>query len=523
MRLTLHTDAQLTAGTDDRVVAGRLLPYGQEGRTSLGRVTVRRGALTLAERIVANLEHDRTRPVGVLVAHEDTDDGLDVRVRLAATRAGDDLLAEVTEGLRTGLSVEVDDPVIRRGELVAGTVTALGFVVEPAFPDARLAAALAEDTEAVVNDDGSVAITTPSAAVTVTVTDPTPQEDPVAPETTTDTEVTASAPAQAPAALVASGATGARPTAPRTFTEHIERLCAGLELRPQGRDQMLAALSDITYTAVGADLSEPQWLGELWSGVPYERSVVPQLAQGRLTSLKVNSWKWTTKPAMASYAGNKAAITSNAAATDPVTGTASRLAGGHDIDRAMVDFPESGFWESYYRAMAESYARLTDAAALAAIKAGGTSVTAGDVPPGVTGAAAALVDGALAVIDTGVPTFAFVAPDIYRALLLTPRNYVLDLISSALGVKDGSLLGLSVIPRTDLTDGDVIVGTRSAATFYELGPTPIRVDAVNIANGGVDAGVFGYYFLQIHDADGIAVLTGVDPAFVPAEVTTVAP
>src|SRR5690606_33044775 len=104
-----------------------------------GRVTASAGSLTLPESpsdLVANMEHDRTRPVARGVALDETDDGLTATLRVARTTAGDDLLVEAREGLRTGISVEIDDPVIKGGALVGGTLTGAGFVTEPAFPSA---------------------------------------------------------------------------------------------------------------------------------------------------------------------------------------------------------------------------------------------------------------------------------------------------------------------------------------------------------------------------------------------------
>jgi hypothetical protein len=45
--------------------------------------------------------------------------------------------------------------------------------------------------------------------------------------------------------------------------------------------------------------------------------------------------------------------------------------------------------------------------------------------------------------------------------------------------------------------GTVIGGIKQAARFRELGGgSPIRVETINITNGGIDGGVFGYYSLE---------------------------
>jgi len=51
--------------------------------------------------------------------------------------------------------------------------------------------------------------------------------------------------------------------------------------------------------------------------------------------------------------------------------------------------------------------------------------------------------------------------------------------------------------------GTIIAGNRKAATFKELGSTPIRVEAIDMTNGGVDGGVFGYYATLLNNPTAI--------------------
>jgi hypothetical protein len=52
--------------------------------------------------------------------------------------------------------------------------------------------------------------------------------------------------------------------------------------------------------------------------------------------------------------------------------------------------------------------------------------------------------------------------------------------------------------------GTVVVGSKQATKFRELTETPIRVEAINVANGGIDGGVFGYYATEDIFPGGIA-------------------
>jgi len=503
----------LTAAVDDRTLTYLLLPYGEEGRTSAGKVVASAGTLTIPDRIVANLEHDPTRPVATSTRIEDTPAGLEASFRVAATTAGNDLLVEAAEGLRTGISVEVDGPVIRAGALLGGTLTGAGFVTTPAFPSAQLVAADAGELEddpqtgaGGVEENDPVGADHPTITPPPTTTEPDPSDEDDEDDDTEEEPTVANRTETASAAvgsLAARRAGGHKPMG----KEELFTLLANAH-RQGGTKALTAALSDIVPSnTVG--MEQPQFVDELWSGLAYERRIVPLFNHERLTSFTVRGWRWVTKPVVAPYAGNKTAVPSNAVQTAQVDVPAERLAGAHDIDRKHKDFNDSEFFRAYFAAMTESYAVQSDAQVLADVVAGATAVTAGAVPAGMASGLVSIVDGALAVLnDTkAMPTFALVASGLWRDILLTPQDQVRDYLDAAFSIQGGSATGFRIIPAPELAANRVLVGTRSAVTVHELGETPIRVEAENIANGGIDAGVFGYYATVIHDAGGLAYVS----------------
>lgn len=524
-KLTLVTTG-LVANLDDRTVTGKLLPYGEPGNTNLGKITASAGTLSIVDAadFQANLEHDAGRPVARLVDTEDTADGIMATYRVLATTAGDDLLVEVAEGVRRGLSVEVDEPVIRGGNLMAGVITGSAFVTRPAFPSAQLVASDVGDLPDEDDDEDEDAEDVPQGE------DNPVEDDSVAdhgdadvdleadslditPDTTIQQLIDAVAsPSDQPtdpgaSAVTASGlkpaklAAGARRPSIPTVDDFAARVVAAMKT---GDRRLVAALNDITQGGVGADVSAQAFLGELWSGRTYVRRFVPLLDQKPANAYTMKGWRWVTPPEVYDYAGNKAPITSEDVDTESADTTMARLAGGNDIDRKFVDFPDEGFITSYVERLRDSYARKSDAKAAAAIVAGATAITAGTVPTGVASATAALVDGALALIDVGVPTYAIMGNEAYRQLLLTPKDQVLEFLSMSLGLEEGSMAGFKVIPGGSLVDNtQVIVGIRDALTFYELPGVPIRVDAIDIEHGGVDIALFGYYGSLLNDAAGI--------------------
>lgn len=132
----------LKASFADRLLSYQLLPWGEVGRTSVGPIVVAGpGIVELPDEpgeVVLNLEHDGTRPCGRCVQLEEGESGLLAVFTILENRAGNDLLVEVKEGVRTGVSVELEN--IRRDgqRLLAGRLTGAGAVVRPAFDSARI-------------------------------------------------------------------------------------------------------------------------------------------------------------------------------------------------------------------------------------------------------------------------------------------------------------------------------------------------------------------------------------------------
>jgi len=482
VRVTFDTTATVTATateTDDakpagRTLAGVLVPYGRPGNTSVGTVTVRAGAITYppAERLsrVKLLNgHDRSLPIGILAELDDTDDGISGRFVLPDTPAAVTAHTEAVAGLRDGFSVELDDVTLADGEITAGRLSAVALVAIPAFDDARLAA------------EATTTETTPPDA-------PARDNDPEDKTMPNDNDNAG--------ADVATVDASPRVTAAgiRTFPEFAAAVAAANGER--NRADLTAALENITRTA-NKDAEPAQYVGELWSGAAPTRRVVPRFRNAPLTSYDVHGWRWAAPPEVGQWTGDKTAVPSNAVTTEAVKVAATRLAGAHDVDRKYRDFNDVSFFDAYYRAMAESYAVESDLAVLTDLVTGGTTIAGG------ADAFAAIVKGMLAVAPVGPPSVLFLAPDVAASIAGATASSAPALLSSVFN----SVEGLSGAVLSDLAAGHVLVATPNAATVYELPGSPIRVEAVDMVNGGIDAGVFGYYATIVHKPAGIAVVT----------------
>jgi ATP-dependent protease ClpP protease subunit len=330
---------------------------------------------------------------------------------------------------------------------------------------------------------------TPKGSTVTTTTAPAPATDPPAPPVPAVN-------AGIPPALVT-------PDEPASTIRNmsLDQLYAALTQRHNGRatPEIHDVLTDITQGGMGIDTEQPAFVGELWDGVRYQRKIVPLVGQAKLTSYKVTGWQWVVKPVVAAWTGDKAAVPSNTVDTAPVSGSASRLAGAHDIDRKYRDFGDTEFFKSYYEAMTESYARLSDTALVTGLVAAGTAQTA--THAGLFGG---IADGVAAMQDETdlESTFVLINNATLLTLLLPLTNFDLPAYLEMMGVNVSRIRTHASVPV-----GKVIVGTKSGVDFYELPGSPIRVEAIDMVKGGVDAGVFGYYYTLIHKATALRAVT----------------
>jgi hypothetical protein len=513
----------LAADQASRILRYRLLPFGEPGYTNVGKVTAGPGCLQLcaAEDFVLNLQHEKHRPLGIGVELAESPAGLDVAVRILATTAGDDLLVEAAEGVRTGVSVEVDGPVVRAGRLVGGRVSGGGAVVDPAFASARLVASELPDApdDGTTSPDNQPDTSGDTPAVSPPLTSDDDEDDPDTTDTPEedmepDDQGQTAAPVATAPRLAASRKR--QPDKPLTFMQAmhaIVRLKAGDHsdlARLESANTLFAAFGDATTSVTSADVdaaSQPQWLGEVWSPAEYTRRIIPLITSAPLTSLRLEGFRWVEKPTVAKYPGAIAEINSTPVSLAPVNEAAQRWAGGNRLDRAIFDFPDAGVLASYLRMLNLSYAQETDEDCLAVLLAEAAPVTPGGVPSGQAPGWAALVDAALALVDYGTPSFAVVAKDLWRDMAFTTQDDALSFLTQSLGLTEGAFAGFRIVPHPNIPAGQLMAGIKAASTHYELPGSPLRVNAQAIAVGSVDEAVFGYDGTIVHDARGLALVT----------------
>jgi hypothetical protein len=554
--LTFTAAPELTAASVNpsaRTISGLVIPWGEYGDTSVGRVIARSAAAVRIPDDLTRVKLVATSPsdhfagqrtvVGYATAAQATEQGLHMTFSVGRTPEGDRALLEASEHLADAFSVELSQLQLNGDEIADSLLSAVAQLGVPAFASARVTSVTAaqqsptqegttmteEQRKRLQELLGMNQRTPEQEQEFQTLTQLAVQEAAQGSSQQQDTPPADQAPQQAAAgasttqlATVPSGAgpllhqpqvtqlqvqqgllaaapAGLQAGAPRQQRPLRDLYAATARyLSGQSRPELEAALADITQGA-NTWVSPDQYAGQLWSGIDYTRRWVQLMASGELTSYKGTGWRWVTPPEVADYAGDKAAVPSNAVETEDAPWVAARLAGAHDLDRKFVDFSDTEFIQAYYHAMTMSYARKSDAKARAFLIA---QATAGAAIVGNLLRAAAEVAQRVEDATDGATADWVMVNNADKLALLDMTDADVPAFLELLGITPDKFLGTPDVPA-----GTVVAGNRNASEFKELPGSPIRVETVNIVNGGVDGGVFGYYATLLHDAAGIQKAT----------------
>ncbi|WP_294947676.1 hypothetical protein [uncultured Microbacterium sp.] len=488
------TGQDFAVDTEARTLTGVLLPYDEVSRLSVsGAEPIKYTPDTISlprdpSSVTVNDEHNKYAPLAraTVLEHRPDLGGVYAEFTVFNTEEGDAYLANPNRPRK--LSPEIAG-IVRRGvEGLAGKITGAAFTKEGAWAGAHLFA-IGDITDQPADP-----------------ADPTDTDQPAEGDHQEEPDMTATiVPDQQQAQQIAA-------------TPSLNGLFAALQRRDPdmlapysaaGESFALATVQQSGPSAVtiGADVQETGYLGELWLRRPYARRFVPLVQSVGLTNYVMQGWRWVTEPVIADYSGNTAEVPSAPVDTEPVTVTAQRLAGAHRIDRRFEDFNDQSVISSFLDKQTESYARVSDGKCLAAIVAAAQTTAPGAVPTGVAKGLAAIVDGALGVINTeNRPSFAIVSPELWRDIVLMKENDKLAFLNAGFGLEEGDAESFKIVPGAVGT-GKVVVGAREAFQFYELPGVPIRVQGAQPGNGASDLAVFGYWATLATNQAAIRIVT----------------
>jgi hypothetical protein len=200
-----------------------------------------------------------------------------------------------------------------------------------------------------------------------------------------------------------------------------------------------------------------------------------------LTSLKVTGFVWNPPMTVDKWAGDKVAIPTSAPKAVAGEALAQRWAGGVDVAREFVDLGDAGVIADLLATARDDYLDKTDADTLAILLAGATDAGAVPDAPGLIGAVLGHFRSKARLSTL------FIGSDVWAGLAATSGQ---NMLTGALSFTGGDIGGVSFVYDGDLAPTSVLGMDKRAATFYERGP--ITVEAINVAQGGLDEAVHGY-------------------------------
>ena len=367
LHLTFNTTVE-AADADRRIIAGKIVPFGEVGHTSAGAVVFERGSISYntSGKIKLLLEHNAKDPIGVMQSASEDTSGIYASFKIAPTTKGNDALIEASElrdGLSVGVIVDASEP--RNGIL---------YVTKASLKEVSLVQAAAFESAAVQSVAASEATPEP---VEETQTQPTESEASVenatpAPEEEAAQTVEASQPNYTPIAH----------TSPRSpiltggnYLEHSIRAKLGNE---DSRQWVLAA--DDSFTTNPA-FSPVSYVRDVAQNTNADRPVIEACGGTRpLNSygMTVSIPKITANSTAPTVAEGGDATTSTAITSAYINATVIKKMGWQRYSVELLDRSDPSFYEIMLKNLRDAYAQATDAYVIAQITAGGTAATATD-------------------------------------------------------------------------------------------------------------------------------------------------
>jgi HK97 family phage prohead protease len=481
------------ADNQTRIVSGRIVTWNEEGNTSAGRTVFKPGSISLGKNVKLLWEHRAEKPLGKLIAAEVTDNGIDAQFKIAGTIAGDDYLTEASEGLRDGLSVGVkvdawsnDEGVMR---IDAAKLIEVSAVTEPAISSARVAEVAASEGETENSEAAPAESDQPTEGEQVSdTTAPAPTE-----------EAVEAAKVEAPA-VTAAFYTKPRVNLNVTAGQHIKAQYLATLGDTDARD-LCAAIQHAT-TSENAGVVPVPYLTEVIGVIDSRRPFINSIGRRSLPAAGT-SFKIPTIGTQATVAQTAEAVEVSSTDTTITSTTVNvvKFAGSNIVSAELLERSEPGYLDLLIEQLAASYARKTDAYAIAQAKTGG-GTSAGAAGKGWVGGIAKGIGDA-----TGVMTFApnnlMIDPNEIASLIgtvdsagrpifaaLQPQNAAGN-VSLAEGVS-GNVMGLTLIVDPNTIDGDISVYPSGFADFYEAAGAPVSVRTTSISTMEYEIGVYGF-------------------------------
>jgi HK97 family phage prohead protease len=502
--------AVTAADTIKRTITGTIVTWNEQGNTSVGPTVFAADSIEMKP-VKLLLEHDRTRPIGKMVAHNVTSSGIEATFKIANTMAGEDALVEATEGLRDGFSVgaQINEWTNVKGimQITSATLDEVSLVTDPAIDSARVSEVAASENEEKKDSDLATA----------------DSENPTEGDQVSDT--TAPAPAVEEAVEAAKvEAAAPKPafyTAPRlefTKAKYLENSVRA-KLGDDAARQYVMAADDTTSNNAG--LIPTRQLTEIINPLSNaDRSTIDAISRGVLpdAGMSFEIPKITAVPTVEDE-NEGDAIVETGMTNSFLTVNVNKYAGGQTFSVELLDRSNPVFFDELVRQMEYAYALATDKFVATTIVSSGqlAPTTQANTATGLLGfvaeAAAEVYADSLGFArnlivtpeqwskimsynDSGRPIYTASQPQ-NAGGAVSPQSLRgnvagLDLyVSRALGIN------LSAAP---VGDGSMIVINPDSYTWYES--SRFRLQTNVALNGQIEVAYYGYGALATKVANG---------------------
>jgi HK97 family phage prohead protease len=502
--------AVTAADTIKRTITGTIVTWNEQGNTSVGPTVFSADSIEMKP-VKLLLEHDRTRPIGKMVAHNVTSSGIEATFKIANTMAGEDALVEATEGLRDGFSVgaQINEWTNNKGvmQITSATLDEVSLVTDPAIDSARVSEVAASENEE--NKDSDLATAD--------------SDKPTEGDQVSDT--TAPAPAVEEAVEAAKvEAAAPKPafyTAPRlefTKAKYLENSVRA-KLGDDAARQYVMAADDTTSNNSG--LIPTRQLTEIINPLSNaDRSTIDAISRGVLpdAGMSFEIPKITAVPTVEDE-NEGDAIVETGMTNSFLTVNVNKYAGGQTFSVELLDRSNPVFFDELVRQMEYAYALATDKFVATTIVSSGqlAPTTQANTATGLLGfvaeAAAEVYADSLGFArnlivtpeqwskimsynDSGRPIYTASQPQ-NAGGAVSPQSLRgnvagLDLyVSRALGIN------LNAAP---LGDGSMIVINPDSYTWYES--SRFRLQTNVALNGQIEVAYYGYGALATKVANG---------------------
>ena len=537
------------ADTQRRVIAGQIVPWGEVGNTSAGKVIFERGSIQVpnVSKIKLLAQHQQTASgvIGRAQSIKETPTGMDGVFKVSASSDGENFLIKASEGILDGLSVGVD--VIRAAErkdgvliVKAAVLKEVSLVETPAFDAARVIEVAAQEDDAAemaieqIEDEQIAKI-----SEAVAILEQTQKIEKALEQTETETESEAQVDNTTPAATEASQE-ASRPTiqaaAPYVSTtvrhgitsagkwiEHELKAATG----NKESAEWIAAAKDLTAATDSIGTTNPafnpiQYLNNFVSNTNFGRSTIDAVQKGALPSsgMTINIPSLVTSAGGGSSTAPTVATTGEDVAPSSTGMTSAyesvsvqKFAGSQVITLELLERSDPVFFDQLAIQLKRAYDKATDAYMVNILATQGTQATvsagttAADFQAFVATESAAAYSGSsyfaqnLAISPqwwsklqsyadtTGRPLYTLASPQFNAAGQVIPSS----IKGSALGLDvyvDKFITGTS----TGLDDDSMFMIAPETAMWWESPTAYFSVNHVadSVANMGLQVAIYGY-------------------------------